>query len=439
MTNLSPRKRWIGLIVLSFGCFSLSFTTPYHPFLNKNEKDTIFRSQIIPSHKSLTNIHHASETQEEVEEGAYNEEDFTTTNSCAKLRALKFVKLTRQTSPGLLSDYLMELGASSVSITDHDLGGPDEQPIFSEPNANDDIFAAIICGDAAVGKNVWMRCDVTAHFADSFDLGQIVDEVRTAFDLASGVRYVVDDVPDLDWIKEVQSNWKPFVADDFVLKFPWHTREDVAQAIENDDDKGYHKKYHEILLQGGIAFGTGEHPTTQLCLGWIKETILNDEEDIKLFLDYGAGSGVLGIAACVLDENVESVGVEIDADAIRIADENARNNNANMKSYLPRYIGGDDESASLIMKAMQRAKVEMLPEAMDGQKFDACAANILAGPLISLSQTIADMVRQDGQIGLSGILEWQSDDVVEAYSEYFDDVQVKDTIGGWVLITGKRK
>ena len=373
----------------------------------------------------------------------------SSSSSCAKLRSLKFTQLTKATNPGLLSDYLMEIGASSVSITDHDRDTPSENPIFAEPSDSDaDIFAAIICGDAAVGKNLWMRCDITAHFADSFDIIGVVDDVRTNFDVAAGIRYEVDDVPDLDWIKEVQSSWKPFVVGDFILKFPWHTKEDVQQAVqinrntpednhvESKDDNDF--QYYEILLQGGIAFGTGEHPTTQLCLDWVKQTI-QKEEGVELFLDYGAGSGVLGIAACILDEKIQSVGVEIDADAVRIADENAKNNNANMKSYLPRSIGSDDESASLIMKAMQRCAVDILPENLDNQIFDACAANILAGPLISLAPTIAGMVKPNGKIGLSGILEWQSDDVVEAYSEYFDNVQVEETSRGWVLISGQRK
>lgn len=396
----------------------------------------------VGKQRSINKVHHVHVLYQS--SGVIDEESSSTSSSsCTKLRSLKFTQLTKATNPGLLSDYLMELGASSVSITDHDKDTDAENPIFAEPSEeNADIFAAVICGDAAVGKNLWMRCDVTAHFADSFDIIGIVDDVRTNFDLAAGVRYVVDDVPDLDWIKEVQSSWKPFVVGDFILKFPWHTKEDVQQVLQVD--KNYEEsnddgiQHHEILLQGGIAFGTGEHPTTQLCLNWIKETV-NNEQDLELFLDYGAGSGVLGIAACILDKNIQSVGVEIDVDAVRIADENANNNSANMKSYLPRNLGSDDESASLIMKAMQRSAVDILPEEMDKQIFDACAANILAGPLISLAKTIADMVKPGGRIGLSGILEWQSDDVIEAYSEFFDNVKVDETSRGWCLISGQRK
>ena len=404
--------------------------------ITKRNPITIHSASLQQEGDIISNFEEESPDEEENSSGSAS-------SSIAQLRALKFVQLTKKTNPGLLSDYLMEMGASSVSITDHDKDTPSENPIFAEPSSNDEaneIFAAVICGDAAVGKNLWMRCDVTAHFTDSFDISAIVDDVRTNFDIAAGIRYEVDDVPDLDWVKEVQSSWKPFIAGGFLLRFPWHTREDIQQVIDNQNEEGTNK-YHEILLEGGIAFGTGEHPTTQLCLGWVKDTIKNNQnDDIKLFLDYGAGSGVLGIAACSLNQNIKSVGVEIDVDAIRIADENAKNNGANMKSYLPRSIGGEDhESASLIMKAVNRSSVDILPEDMDGPKFDACAANILAGPLVNLAETIAKMIRKDGLIGLSGILEWQSDDVLEAYSEYFDDVRVEDTSGGWVLITGKRK
>jgi len=361
--------------------------------------------------------------------------------SASRLRSLKFIQLTSKTEPALLADYLMEVGASSVSITDHDAGDPNnEKPIFAEPDKVD-TFAAVVCGDAAVGKNIWMRCDVNAHFADSFDILDITDQVRAAFDLGTTPRFEVDDVPDLDWIKEVQSSWKPVVIGGFVLRFPWHTDEDVKESLVNADINTVDEMdtYTELLLEGGIAFGTGEHPTTQLCLEFITELVKDDDESIDLFLDYGAGSGVLGMAACKLKPELEAIGVEIDADAIRIADANSAENGVNMKSYLPRHLGDDNESASLIMKAMQRSSGDVLPEELDGPCFDACAANILAGPLISLAETIASMLKPGARLGLSGILEWQGEDVVEAYSIYFDDVKVEDERGGWVLVTGTRK
>ena len=263
------------------------------------------------------------------------------------------------------------------------------------------------------------------------------------FNNLSILRFEVDEVPDLDWIHVVQSSWKPCVIGGFVLRLPWHTDEDVKESIENSSSGTKSvEDYVELLLEGGLAFGTGEHPTTQLCLEWITN-LLNEEgsESVNTFLDYGAGSGVLGMAACKLknDNDFKAVGVEIDTDAILIADANSKTNGVSMKSYLPRNLGSDDESASLIMKAMQKSAVETLPEEFDGPQFDACAANILAGPLISLTGTLASMLRPGAKLGLSGILAWQGEDVVDAYSEYFDNVKIEKEKGGWVLVSGTRK
>lgn len=240
----------------------------------------------------------------------------------------------------------------------------------------------------------------------------------------------------------MQSSWKPCVIGGFILRLPWHTDEDVKESVETIGSEKPVEDYVELLLEGGLAFGTGEHPTTQLCLEWITN-ILNgeDSESINEFLDYGAGSGVLGMAACKLknDDTFKAVGVEIDSDAILIADANSEKNGVSMKSYLPSNLGSDDESASLIMKAMQKSSIETLPAQYDGPYFDACAANILAGPLISLAGTIANSLKPGAKLGLSGILAWQGEDVVEAYSEYFDDAKVEKEKGGWVLVTGTRK
>ena len=367
------------------------------------------------------------------------------------LRAMTLKNLDHTTEPQLLSDFLLELGACSIAITDHDRGTPLERPIFNEPDQNDIDTAAIVWEDAAVGMNVWPRCDVTAHFPASIDLAEVADAVRYTFGMPTTPRYEVDEIPDLDWVKHVQSSWKPFVcgqgARTFILKFPWHGDEDAKEALllhnsQHQLGKGEEKSsdpndYLGINLEGGIAFGTGEHPTTQLCLGWISDLFVDN--DVKMFLDYGAGSGVLGIAACLCSEEVRSIGVEIDADAIRIANANSKRNNANMQSFLPGKLDEDIESASVIMKARARTDEKSLPNDLDGAIYDACAANILAGPLIGLVEGIASMIKPGGKLGLSGILKYQANDVVEAYSNFFDDVQVAKELEGWVLITGTRK
>ena len=252
-------------------------------------------------------------------------------------------------------------------------------------------------------------------------------------------RYSVDDVEDKDWVVFVQSSWKPAVVGRFVLRFPWHGDGDVLEAVEatyGGDDGGGEgggavsgnvEDYVQLQLEGGIAFGTGEHPTTQLCLEWICDTLPSltttiattddddDDDDAEqeapLFLDYGSGSGVLGLAACAISpdnaahNNLRSIGIDIDPDAVRIASYNARVNGLAMKSYLPPSTiddddGDDYESASVLMKAVYRTDTERLPEGLDGCLYDACAANILAGPLRMLVGRIAGMVRVGGKIGL---------------------------------------
>jgi ribosomal protein L11 methyltransferase len=421
-----------------------------------------------------------------------------------------------------LSEFLMEIGACSVSITDSDADTDEENPLFDEPTSvicsNDALDDeelgeewAMVIPDLAAGRNLWKRCDVSAHFPSSLDVPSIVDAVRYTFHCPTSPRYKVDDVPDLDWIQHVQESWNPIVTREskFVLRFPWHEDGKVMQACQemerekmqeamqrqfssgvkregavvhfdgdgaeaNNGEKEIRKSdrdYVQIQLEGGIAFGTGEHPTTRLCLDWVRDKVEaklseNGEEDSDEalhFLDYGAGSGVLGIAAAsvVRDYNdqskrsrqhqiphnhkaVTTVGVEIDADAIHIANDNAKKNNVEMANYLPDANSLDAEALSVVMRAMQRKRnkglIQTLPEELNGPIYDLCAANILASPLVNLAPTIASLVKSPGgEIGLSGVLATQAESVVEAYQEFFEDVKVAGEDGGWVLITGKRR
>jgi len=403
-----------------------------------------------------------------------------------------------------LSEFLMEIGACSVSITDTDKDTPDEDPVFDEPgetsctNDVEDVMIentyAMVLEDRAVGRNLWKRCDVSARFPASIDVPSIIDSLRYTFSLPAAPRYTVDDVPDMDWIKHVQESWTPIITRDskFVLRFPWHEDDVVMKACQemerekmqaamaaqfdtgvkregavvnfyNEDleQKQEERAYVQIELEGGIAFGTGEHPTTRLCLDWARDTteeLLKSDSECINFVDYGAGSGVLGIAAAavVRDYNqgkrkqeptsslssIKTVGVEIDADAIRIADDNAEKNGVEMKNYLPDIDSLDDEALSVVLRALQRKRnkgIETLPSDLNGQVYDLCAANILARPLVGLAPVLASLVKSGGKIGLSGVLSVQAESVVEAYTEFFDDVKVADEENGWVLISGTRK
>lgn len=467
----------------------------------------------IPMKMSKTRRNHVYTISQEISEAdlSNNEED-----EPWALRQITFLDLTAsgpeddaELDARNFSEFLMEIGACSVSITDADANTSAEEALFHEPslttcpndyvedNSND---FAMILNDYAAGRNVWKRCHVSAHFPSSlFDVPTLVDAVRHTFQIPTTPRFEVDTVPDLDWIKHVQESWTPIVTDSkFVLRFPWHDdslvmkacqeverekmtkhmakrfssgvkREGAVVHFEDDDEESngtesLQREYVQIRLEGGIAFGTGEHPTTKLCLGWIRDKVemhfrmINEKEKSLNIVDYGSGSGVLGIAAASviryhtdklkrkqgsIDISASVVGLEIDADAIHIANDNSQKNNVEMKNYLPDVESLDDEALSVVLRAMQRKRnkdtIQFIPSELNGPIYDLCVANILAGPLVKLAPTISNLVKNGGLIGLSGILSSQADMVVEAYEEYFEDVEVAAEDGGWVLVTGKRR
>jgi ribosomal protein L11 methyltransferase len=352
----------------------------------------------------------------------------------SSLRSMTFSNLRKDQEPQLLCNFLMELGACSTSSTDADLGTDGENPLFDE-------FDSFSMTRTAVSMHVWDHCDVSAHFPASTDFQWIMELVLDAFpDLP---KYEVALVENKDWVLHVQKGWKPIVLPPFLLRFPWHTNELVQEALAASDGVNDESKIVELQLQGGIAFGTGEHPTTQLCMDWIAQVLSSDETPIKRVLDYGAGSGVLGMAACKLDPSVTAIGVDIDVDAVHIANANAEENKVDMTNYLSDLVQTtDDESRSVLLKAYgskQGDVAQVLPKDLNGPFYDACVANILAAPLVKLAPVLAGLVRPMGKLGLSGIMSSQNEMILEAYAPFFDDVQVERELGGWILVTGTRK
>ena len=353
-----------------------------------------------------------------------------------RLVEIKFKNQNVDTSD-LLSDYLLELGACSTSIVDHDRGTDEEEPIF-------------IADKLGVDKKLWRNADVSAHFsAASFDAQGIAESVRLAFEMGASPRFEVEGVEDKDWVLHVQESWKPCVVAGFLLRFPWHDDKVVAEALDEAGQSIPSNRY--LKLQGGMAFGTGEHPTTRLCLEFVAQSVNSvktkvDREKVEKkqslrFLDYGAGSGVLGLAACIVglpELIIESTGIEIDADAVQIANVNAKENKLPMTTYLPKLDRDrlDDESLSVTLRGRSRA--ETLSDDLEGPLFDICAANILAAPLCGLAPVIASHLKPGAALGLSGILSFQEDDILNAYKLYFDDCKVAKDEEGWVLVTGYR-
>ena len=278
-----------------------------------------------------------------------------------------------------LSDALMEAGALSVSIEDAAAGTVAEAPIFGEPGMPTDAL--------------WRDNKVLALFAHDADVQAILAEAAHAsqFELPS---YQIEPVPEQDWVRLTQAEFDPIRISERLWIIPsWHQPHD-DQAIN-------------LKLDPGLAFGTGSHPTTRLCLQWLDQHIQGNER----VLDYGCGSGILAIAALKFGA-AEAWGVDIDPQAVSTARDNARDNAVQADFYLP------DAPAQ--------------PAA------DIVVANILTNPLIAMAPLLAHACGSGGRIVLSGILVEQVAKVVGVYSAWFDIALWHDE-EGWACLTGVKR
>ena len=275
-----------------------------------------------------------------------------------------------------LEDALLGVGAVSVTFMD-----AEDQPIF-EPDLGT--------------TPLWTNTHLLALF------GGDVDETNLLAHLQLLVRgdlpaYQLERIEDQDWERSWMDNFHPMRFGRRLWIVPsWHA------APEPDAVN--------LLLDPGLAFGTGTHPTTALCLEWLDAQPLSGLQ----VLDFGCGSGILAIAALLLGAK-QAVGTDIDVQALEASRDNAGRNGID-PACLPLY----------------------LPEALPADQFDVVVANILAGPLVALAPQIIERVKLGGRLALSGILAEQADDVRAAYSQQFDldPTAEKD---GWVRITGIRK
>ncbi len=278
-----------------------------------------------------------------------------------------------------LSDALLEVGALAVDVQDAAAGTAEERPIFAEPGE-----------PPAAG---WRVNRVGALFAVDADLYALVPEAMTAAGLTAAEAFRIERVEDADWVRLTQSQFHPLQITPRLWVVPsWHTPPD-PEAVN-------------IALDPGVAFGTGAHPTTRLCLRWLAETVTPRAE----VLDYGCGSGILAIAAMKLGA-AHACGIDIDTQALEAARHNARQN---------------------------AVAVTLLTAEEDGAAAaDIVVANILANPLTVLAPLLARLTRRGGRIALSGILLEQADAVMAAYAPQFEMVRAA-TEDGWVLLTGRR-
>lgn len=283
----------------------------------------------------------------------------------------------------ILSDALIDMGALSASIEDANAETPDEEIIFGEP------------GSPPLG--IWHKNIVNALFDDSV----IVTDIIQLLSQASGIdnlAYTTTILDEQDWVRITQSQFEPIrIWDDLWIVPSWHSAP-CPDALN-------------IVLDPGLAFGTGSHPTTHLCLTWLADHVKPQFS----VLDYGCGSGLLAIAAKKLGA-AEVLGVDIDEQAILASNYNASQNNVAIKFCLPNQHSN-----------MQPA----LP-------YDLVVANILSGTLSVLAPALAAACKMGGMIALSGILREQVLSVTNIYKEWFE-MNAPVFLDEWVLLTGTKK
>lgn len=288
---------------------------------------------------------------------------------------LQLIIPTNDTDADQLSDALMEQGAVSVTLQDMQ-----DQPML-EP---------------AIGTTpMWSQTRAVGLFDATFDLKQVVKNVEQQLrkDIPD---WKAEQLEDKDWVRAWMDNFKPMQFGKKLWVVPSTYEPPQADAAN-------------ILLDPGLAFGTGTHPTTSMCLEWLDANPPTDKE----IIDFGCGSGILAIGAILLGAK-HAEAIDLDPQALLATIDNAEKNNVsqNIKTYLPNQY--KNKSTPLLL------------------------ANILASPLIELAPYFAELTESKGQIVLSGILAEQADNVLSAYKENFD-IQIWKQQDDWICLAGVRK
>ena len=272
-----------------------------------------------------------------------------------------------------LSEALEAEGAICTDLADADADSAAEREIFAEPGAQ---------------AAMWSRCRLTALFPEGHDVSAALERGGVAALAAS-----LERLEDADWVALTQRQFEPIRAGERLWIVPtWHEPPRPGDV--------------NIVLDPGAAFGTGSHPTTRMCLAWLEANVRAGDS----VLDYGCGSGILGIAALRLGA-ARATGVDVDPLALQAARYNSRRN----------------EVALEVSDAQQQL----------AGAFRITVANILANPLRMLAPVIAHHTASQGLIALCGILEEQAGAVIEAYAPWAD-LAAAQRDGPWVLLAGRR-
>lgn len=279
-----------------------------------------------------------------------------------------------------LSEALLEQGALSVDVTDARAGTDQETPIFGEPGED--------------GGQVFALNHVLALFSAGVDVEAAYRNACAAAGFEAGANPRLSTVAEQDWVRLTQNQFQPIRVSSRLWIVPsWHDAPD-SDAIN-------------VVLDPGLAFGTGSHPTTRLCLDWLDRHLMPGQSVV----DYGCGSGILAIAAARLGAG-SVTGVDIDPQALAAS----------------RYNAGQNRVSALFVAAD-----EALPAPAD-----VVVANILSGPLRVLAPLLAKLTVAGGRLVLSGILQPQVQDMMLAYDPWFR-MEAPAIEDGWVRLVGRRR
>ncbi len=278
------------------------------------------------------------------------------------------------------ADALLDAGALAIDTADRHAGSAQESARYDEPNTD------------SAAMELWPECRLSALFAHDADAGNVLAGVSVALGAAVPA-HTIAALADDDWVRRTQAQFQPVCISARLWIVPSWCQPVDATAVN-------------LRLDPGLAFGTGTHPTTRLCLRWLASIVVDGET----VLDYGCGSGILAIAAAKLGA-AEVVGTDVDPQAIA-----ASRDNAKLNAVAARFD---------------------LPDAVAARTYDIVVANILANPLRLLAPLLARRVRTEGRILLSGILDAQVADVIAAYRRWFT-IDIWNSDEGWVALEGSR-
>jgi ribosomal protein L11 methyltransferase len=306
---------------------------------------------------------------------------------------LSLIVRTEQ-QPGT-EEALDDLGALSITLQDANAETPDEQAIF-EPGVGE--------------LPLWPTITLNALFDTSADRRGLAEALGELLPWLEPDQLTFRDVADQDWERAWMDQFKPMLFGRRLWIYPWN-----IEPPADDEPVGHPSASMRVVvrLDPGLAFGSGTHPTTALCLEWLDGLALAG----KTLTDFGCGSGILAIAALKLGA-ASAVGVDNDPQALTASLDNAERN------------GVADRLALFLPQDFNAAATPALA--------DVFIANILAGPLGELAPTFAAAAKPGAPFAISGILVGQQDELLQRYAEWFDDLRV-DTREDWARISGRRR